>query len=270
MSRHAKHVHLDVENSLSQISTSMSERAIAELGHPEDMIDQAMIVSAMGFRGNSWMQYSSTNHFPSSQFIEAIRIRCGALSVTSSHCQCGKPLDGNKQHVLSCQKNTTYTSLHRHNEILHALNHTANKYGVMTIVEPRLYFGEDKRRPDITFILGRNHLATDITVVNPCCPTYLPHAASTPGHAAFTAAEHKEQKHGSNVEALGHRFVPLAIEAFGHFDALTERILSCVTDELPSFLCKHFVKEAYQNMACATQKGNAQIVLNFNHRLVQL
>jgi hypothetical protein len=62
------------------------------------------------------------------------------------------------------------------------------------------------------------HTIFDVTVVHPCCPTYISkHSDTIQGIAAHTADTKKHVKYDEAAAAHDLRFVPLAFEVFGYW-----------------------------------------------------
>lgn len=120
-------------------------------------------------------------------------------------------------HIFSCQEINKHYYTERHNYVRDALIQVARSYGIQCTPEPSnyIYASGQNNRPDITFHLPtRANLTTDITVVH--C-SYDGDISKIGTRAAQAAAE-KDKKHKDAVTAMGHQFIPFALESSGHLD----------------------------------------------------
>jgi hypothetical protein len=58
-------------------------------------------------------------------------------------------------------------------------------------------------------------LVVDVTIANPCCPTYLHHARDIEKYALTLLENNKLKKYKTQYHAVGVDFKPLAMEMFG-------------------------------------------------------
>lgn len=222
---------------------------------------QAQILSQRGHNAAIWT-YHVPEHFPPTKFIEAVRVRCGLpIQSTKTFCRCGLNIQRQISHPISCKYNTSYTAVHRHNDVLGAAASTARSYGFTVTVEPHCYEQEfNAQRPDILFSLGANSVACDLTIVDPTCPSTVDDAITQPGITADKAAIRKIDKHDEAVKLQGHKFYPWAFETFGHTDKRITTCLRALALELPTYLRNQFVIDMIRNMQIHIQIGNATIV----------
>jgi len=222
----------------------------------------AQSVSQKGHHANIWTAFSQT-HFPPAKFIDAIRLRCGLPTSEATFCRCGMGIQKQISHPTSCKYNSSYTAVHRHNDMLGAAASTARTYGFTVTVEPHCYEQDfDARRPDILFSLGSKSLACDLTVVDPSC-TAAVNSASVPGSTADQAAIKKIAKHSETVSALGHKFYPWAMETFGHVDQRVVTCLRALALELPQYMRKHFIIDTIRSLSTQLQIGNTLIMTHW-------
>lgn len=179
------------------------------------------------------------------QFATALSIRLNAVPPhldINARCQCGTYLSQSNQyeHVLRCDESTSHTHASRHNRIRDAIAATCRAYGITVQVEPKLYSYADGRRhrPDIVFYTDATTLVTDITIVSP-------ELHNNPGLAAQAADSVKNEEHCKATSKLGHRFIPAAMEAFGHigkgFIHLVEQLSNSVLPSLKSIFVKDII-----------------------------
>ncbi len=206
------------------------------------------------------MHFSANQRFPSHLYREAMRIRClTPRNDLPPYCTCGAAL-GSVHHLLTCPDNHGYTAIHRHNEVIAGMAAIARSHGIVTTIEPTCYPAEDARRPDITFSLASKAVVTDFTVVDPCCASYLKQSTLTQGEAARQAADRKTRKHTDAVSSVGHTFVPIAAEVYGHIDPQLLTLLRAVARELPEYERRHYAQATIHAIARGIQLGNANIV----------
>jgi hypothetical protein len=229
------------------------------LGPPSSQHDCIKLQSQAGFHASLWMSYNAQHFAAPGRYVDAIRMRANCMIDSAPYCTCGQSLKDMQTHAITCNRNTHFTGLHRHNEVLFAVAAVTRKYGVQVTVEPSEYIGEDARRQDITFCLGSLSKVTDLTIVDPTAKSYSDAALANPGITALLAGNAKELKHSDNVAAYGHHFVPMAVEVFGHMDQRVDLLLRSVSQHMPMFMRKSFVKEATHAIALAVQLGNAGI-----------
>ena len=237
---------------------SLHQYTAQQLGLPEDPKEFAQSLSAAGYNGRMWMQFAPHVHVTPHHFITAMRLRCHApMPRDANFCCCGAKLETH-HHLLNCQYNNGYTAVHRHNETLGALAHVARSYGIVTVVEPTCYQYADKTRPDILFCLGQRSVAVDLTVVDPCADSHVAQA-QTVGATAAAAASGKNDKHGGNVAALGHKFYSLAVETYGHMDGEVWKAFRHVSTNLREEIRSAFVRDMMLALSISVQSGNAKL-----------
>ena len=76
----------------------------------------------------------------------------------------------------------------------------------------------DGRKGDLLFAgMGQDNkdLVVDITIANPCCPSYLHHARDIEKYALTHLENVKYNKYRAQYHAVGVDFKPLAMEMFG-------------------------------------------------------
>jgi hypothetical protein len=119
------------------------------------------------------------------------------------------------EHVMGCNAVNKHFYTERHEYVKEAVMNIARSYGISCTPEPTMYVYAtgQHNRPDIIFHLpSRSHLTTDITVVH----SAFSGDPNTLGVKAAEAEMEKNAKHKQAVNALGHTFIPFAIETNGH------------------------------------------------------
>ena len=179
-----------------------------------------------------------------------------ALPVT---CNCGKALIADVdfiEHVFACDRFTSYTHTHRHNDVMYdALIGVTKAYGLVSTAEPRFYephyASGEKRRPDIHWRTS-SRLTTDVTVVSP-----MP-VADLAGHRA---AEAKMKAHRDAVHAMGHNFIPFVCEIQGHMHKSAHDVIDKLARELLPAQQRSFRSDMRYAVSAALAKGRANAVL---------
>ena len=220
--------------------------------------------SQLGTHANDWMFYDGgmiTLRPTEYRIALAVRIRVNPMNTPLPiGCACGTGVDGSKlvstatafiEHVLACDRMTRYTHLHRHNGVMYALVGAARRYGIRCSVEPSFYTYEDGRanRPDIIFYTVPA-LVTDVTIWSPDKSLGL-------GQTARRAAQLKTKKHRDAVQLCGHKFLPFAMEVYGHIDKEAITLVNRLSRELPEFLQKEFIKDTLHDVSTALMQGVA-------------
>ena len=104
----------------------------------------------------------------------------------------------------------------------------AREHGVATEQNTRLTFEDCKERkePDIVFYPGIcPPIQTDVTVINPCAPSWLSRSSGSHNWAIKTAMARKTKKYRASARAMGHSFTPLAFETHGKMDREVKNLL---------------------------------------------
>ena len=107
------------------------------------------------------------------------------------------------------------------------------QFGIGVEREPRMYaalYENGHARPDVVFT-GAEFVATDVTVVHP---------GAEVGVAADEAAAQKIAQNQRAVEALGHKFIPFVMEAFGFFHVSCHELCGRLAHNLPTYAARAF------------------------------
>ena len=141
----------------------------------------------------------------------------------------------------------------RHETVVRdALIPVTRSYGYAPIMEPRFYTYANGHhcRPDITFDTSPK-LAIDLTIVYPQVEA---------GFAAIQAADDKVKKHGVAVEAIGHVFLPFAMEISGHLEQRSRDCLRMLANQLLPVRRHRFYMEMNHAISVAIARGRANAV----------
>ena len=150
------------------------------------------------------------------------------------------------QHVLTCSHVRGANRTFRHNNVLAALHHSIDRFGILTAVEPRFYEYADghKKRPDLTCFVGGGAVVTDLVI------------SEDPDRALLD----KLEKHDAAALALGHKFLPIAMSIFGEFHPSVDEFLRKVFVDLPYKTRRLAVLQTRRVMSEAWLTGTAAMV----------
>jgi hypothetical protein len=164
-------------------------------------------------------------------------------------------------HLISC------TALHkvnftiRHDHVKLAIAHIANRYGIRTTLEPRVYAYPDNSasRPDIIFAVQNcAHIATDVIVVQPVNSTDI----TAIGSAAAAKAREKIAHHGAAVAQFGHKFIPFALETTGHMDSGCFQLIKTLSNAVPFASRPSFVMDMKAAVSTALAQYRAEVLIS--------
>ena len=191
-----------------------------------------------------------------------IGLRLRAICVAHT-CHCGKKVERNGLHGLSCTKSAGRFS--RHATLNSLIKQTLGSLDLPSVLEPRgLYRTDGKRQNSVTMIPGEmgKQLVWDVTVADAFAPSRLNQGSlCNPGTTATEAEARKIEKYRELIDN-GYIFQPVALEVQG---SLGERSEIFIT-RLCKMLCRShddqragsFLK---QRISMALQIGNAACVL---------
>ena len=193
-----------------------------------------------------WLFYApeSYRQLTPAQFSTALAIRLNIIPPhlrVTGRCSCGEMVTDSNQydHVLRCDLATGHGHPTRHNRIRDAIIRYARENGITCQAEPRMYIYADgkRHRPDIAFYIGGQvTTTTDLTVV-------ALKAGAQPGSAAQHADEAKTNEHKTATAALGHDFIPCAIETHGYLGKGALKLFKRLSLQVIPSLQKSFVCE---------------------------
>lgn len=174
------------------------------------------------------------------------RCACGFFNLTT--CQA-------IEHALSCDR-VPYSKTTRHNSVRDTIASVARSYGFTVTVEPTFYEYNDpsgsRRRPDLTFHTP-SPIVTDVTVVYP---------ESRTGVASAKAARDKHKLHDDAANRMSHKFIPFAMETFGHLDTSCYDLRRALEVQLPRHLQRAFRFDLTHAVSCTLAKARAMTVIS--------
>ena len=193
----------------------------------------------------------------------SIGLRLGANICIEHTCHCGKKVERDGLHGLSCNKSAGRFS--RHANLNSLIKQTLGSLDLPSMLEPRGLYRTDGKRPDgITMIpweMGKQ-LVWDVTVVDALAPSRINQGSlCNPGTTATDAEARKSEKYRELIEN-GYIFQPVALEVQGSLGESSEVFIA----RLCKMLCRShddqragsFLK---QRISMALQVGNAACVL---------
>jgi hypothetical protein len=127
------------------------------------------------------------------------------------------------------------------------------------VQNPRLTIEEAKncQEPDIVFYQGISRpLETDITVVNPCCPSKLQRTLKKTGFALREAGREKVRRYAEQAEKRTHEFAPLAFETHGAMGEEVGVLLRKLAANTPDTQ-GHGARSMALDLAITLARGNA-------------
>jgi len=222
--------------------------------NPHQSVERRAAVCA-----NDWLFFTDAIHeLTPAEFVASLHLRlrmCPATVAFPAICNCGNQALTQPEfieHVYVCDKATRVGHTARHNGVVRALASVCRTYGITTTQEPRFYTYEDGslNRPDVTFHT-RVPIATDVTIVK---------SQYEVGVAAGNAAAEKVKKHDQAVKRMGHRFIPFAMEIYGHLDKGCEELFDTLSMELTPFTRGVFKRDMRHAVSVALARGKAQAV----------
>jgi hypothetical protein len=190
--------------------------------------------------------------------------RAEDTTVQCSQCR-GALLGPYSDHALVCPGSQDLSG--RHNELCNVVRRHLAMAGCSPRSEPLYLLPGTSRRPGDVFLDSDEDgqpLALDVTVTSPLAATTLQHAAITAGSAAAAAERRKRAQNTADCQAVGIRFLPLAVETFGGWGADALRFFQTVAGRVadrtgqPRNSC---FASLFQELAVRLQRGNAHMLL---------
>lgn len=210
-----------------------------------------MSQAAAGFGSTSWASSFAPKGYAAhlADVLLMIRLQVLADPPSSVPCWCGEKDSSNGlflEHVLTCGRVRGANRTFRHNNVLAALHHSVERFGLLTSVEPRFYEYADghKKRPDLTCFVGGGAVVTDLVI----------------SEDPDSALKDKLAKHDAAALALGHKFIPIAMSIFGEFHPSVDDFLRKVFVDLPYKTRRLAILQTKRVMSEAWLTGTAAMV----------
>ena len=192
-----------------------------------------------------------------------IGLRLGANNCVAHTRHCGKRVEWDGSHGLSCIKSAGRFS--RHATLNSLIKQTLGSVDLPSMLEPRGLYRPDGKRPNGNTVIPwemSKQLVWDVTVVDALAPSRLNQGSlCNPGTTATEAEVRKIEKYRKLIDN-GYTFQPVALEVQGSLVESSEILLT----RLCKMLCRSqdnqragsFLK---QWISMALQIGNAACVL---------
>lgn len=241
------------------------QKRFDDLMATSEPVDRARLLASCTKESSKWLQV-----IPSSQLgllldnnaaRIAVALRLGCQICEEHKCLCGKTVEKNGRHGLSCKNSKGWTP--RHNDINNIFSHAFSTAGIPNIQQPPGISRIDGKRPDgMTLILwsrGKS-LLWDVTVRDTCAQSYINISSSKAG-AVAEQAERKKHNHYINLKE-NHLFTPIAFESLGSCGPETKKFLTILGKKLKDTTGeKRSLDFLYQKISVSIQRGNAACIL---------
>jgi hypothetical protein len=191
-------------------------------------------------------------------------------------CACGYR-GSDSHHALVCDK-LSGSRMSRHNQVQSLVQCGASMAGHSSSIEPQERHLKNMRvgdkgygqRGDVLVSTLDDLLNVDVVVTHPASFSRRDRASREPGSAAKVAEDGKRSKHG--VGAVGHTFVPFAIESYGRLGLEALKLLNDWADTASGgglFDRDSYLVWIKREISVALIKGNARIFRRYVGFLVQ-
>ena len=178
-------------------------------------------------------------------------------------CHCGKRVEGDGLHGLSCTKSAGRFS--RHATLNSLIKQTLGSLDLPSMLQPRGLYRTDGKRPDsVTMIpweMGKQ-LVWDVTAVDALAPSRLNQGSLCKPGTTATEAEARKIENYRELIDNGYIFQPVALEVQGFSGKSSEnfitRLCKMLSRSHDDQRAGSFLK---QRISMALQIGNAACVL---------
>jgi hypothetical protein len=251
------------------------------LDHGSDT-ERARFLSNNGSLAGAWLfnvpkdKYSTMS---STEFRTALKLRLGVnFHHLLPRCCCPQRnnICNNGIHLFSCNEMKPFLQW-RHDAIQHDLLQLG-QYAMKRVTDSGLgrMTEEDGRKGDLLFAgMGKdnNDLVVDITIANPCCPTYLHHARDIEKYALTQLENGKFRKYSAQYHAVGVDFKPLAMEMFGATSDIFLKFLKALAKEAAEIndtpYCTTF-SYWQKRISTTLQRYNAKVLQQSQYKIARV
>ena len=188
-------------------------------------------------------------------------LRIGSTLCHPHKCFCGKDVEANGRHGLSCGQQVG--RFPRHTEANYLIKRALAQINFPSILEPSNLIGVENLIPDGVTIFPYGHgkcLAWDFTCIDTICDTYVLDPAREAGKAAKIAESKKINKYkdlGNNYE-----FMPIAVETFGSWGQDSLKFIKEIGKRIQEVTGeKRSTSYLIQSISMSIQRGNAASIL---------
>ena len=121
-------------------------------------------------------------------------------------------------------------------------------------------------------------LVVDVTIANPCCPTYLHHARDIEKYALTLLENNKLKKYKTQYHAVGVDFKPLAMEMFGATSDIFLKFLKTLAKEAaaeiktipPTARTTFSYWQTQKRISTTLQRYNAKILQQTQYKIARV
>jgi hypothetical protein len=224
-------------------------------------VDQARLLAVSAEHAGEWLKappITSVGLRLSNEMIRvAVGFRLGARTCEPHSCPCGKMVEADGLHGLSCRRSGPRHQ--RHAELNDIIWRSVKKAQIPAVKEPIGLVRSNGKRPDGATLVPWSRgkpLAWDVTVPDTYAQSHINETARSSGAAANRAAVLKTTKY-ANLSPT-HIFVPVAIETGGSWNQQAVEFVQDLGKRI-SAVTKEPLETQYlfQRLSIAIQRGNA-------------
>lgn len=243
---------LTIQNSFNDLLTS------------SEPVERARLLASSSKESSKWLQV-----VPSSQLgllldnntaRIAVALRLGSQICEEHVCVCGKLVEKNGRHGLSCSSSQGW--IPRHNDLNNICSHAFSSAGIPNILQPPGISRSDGKRPDgmtLTPWSRGKSLLWDVTVRDTLANSYVNLSSVHAGAVADLAERHKHNHYIKLKEH--HLFTPIAFESLGSCGPETKEFLADLGKRLRKTTGEsRSLDFLYQKISIAIQRGNAACI----------
>ena len=257
------------QSSLSRLVTLNNQSLL--LDHNDNtMSDLARIHSTMGPHAGDWLNVTPISKLnlalSNNEFTRAVALRIGMSQINEpTICPACRTetIEVTAHHALHCRFSPERTQ--RHDYAVKAIYGHCQTALLHPQYEKKVT-DESQHRGDILVPLwadGRNAFF-DVGITNPCCPTYVRQASTTPGSSAQKYHDQKLAKYSEICEREDIQCVPLICESFGRWTSEAIEVFKRVSgftatrlDQPKSEIFSRFM----QKLSLQIQKSNVALIM---------
>jgi len=240
------------------------EKNFEDLLESSNPIDRARLLASSTKESSKWFQVVPSSVLglllDNNTARIAVALRLGSQICEEHKCVCGKLVEKNGRHGLSCSMSKGWTP--RHNDINNIASHAFSSTGIPNIVQPPGISRSDGKRPDGMTLTPWNRgksLIWDVTVRDTLAPSYI-HLSSLNAGAVADLAERKKQNYYLQLKEH-YWFTPIAFESLGSCGPETKEFLAVLGKRLKRATGEpRSLDFLYQKISIAIQRGNAACI----------
>ena len=189
-------------------------------------------------------------------------LRIGATLCHPHQCFCGKNVEPDGRHGLSCEKQVG--RFPRHSEANYLIKRALAQINYPSMLEPSNLIGvEGSIRPDgITHFAYKQGkcLTWDFTCVDTLCDSYVHDTAKEAGKAAKMAETRKNNKYRDLKN--NYLFTPIAVETFGSWGPESLKFIKDIGKQIQENTGeKRATSYLIQSLSMTIQRGNAASII---------